>query len=1196
MNPGQRLGRYRIEGMLGCGGMATVYLARHLQLGSLHALKVLHTRAADGHSRLLAEGQAQSRLSHPHLVPVTDIIEADGTLALVMAFVRGPTLQGLLCEGPLTLLQADHLARGILRGVAAAHRAGLVHRDLKPSNVLLAVADGEVLPRVTDFGLVKVSEEAPTSPGLLLGTPAYMSPEQVLDAASVDVRSDVFSLGAVLYELLCGEHAFQGSDRESLLAAVRAARYLPLAERVGELPERMVCAVSAALAVAREARPANAGALLQLWQQDTADPLADTSHPEARALAARVGALTRAPPELPSSTGWPVELPTSLAATLDPSPARSVAPVRLPAERDDFVGRAADLAALARDLAQGTRLVTVLGFGGTGKTRLVVRYGWQHQKDWPGGLYFCDLTDARNVDGIVSAVARALDVPLRRGDTIVQVGHALAGCGRCLILLDNFEHLVGHAAETLGRWLDRAGEASFVVTSRELLALPGERLLELAPLPEEEAAELFCVRARAVDRSFAPSGEEQAAVARLVGLLDGLPLAIELAAARVRTLSPCRQLSLLGERFRLLAGKGRPERHATLRATLDWSWGLLTDTERAGLCQLSVFEGGWTAEAALAVLEVGEDWPADILQALVDKSLVRKLAEDRFGLLVSVKEYAAQRLAERGELARVEARHGRYYARFGTEEAVEALDRHGGVQRRKVLVQERDNLVVACQRALARGDGPVASAAALAAWAVLDLRGPFALGASLLEAALEHAQELEVRLCCSAGQARQLCGQAEQARAHFERAHRLAIASGNRRHEGIVLQWLGGLHHEQGRPDEARARFEQALVAHREVGNRHGEGIVLGNLGILHKQQGRLDEARAHYEAALHIHREVGNRRSEGIALGNFGILHTEQGRTAEAHSHYEAALRIHRETGDRWSEGVALSNFGSLHHEQGRVSEARGHFERALRIHREVGNRHFEGTVLGNLGMLHKQQGRLDEARKCCDAALRLHRETGNRRAEGILLSHLGSLHAEQGRMAEAHSHYEASLHIHREMGNRRFEGAVLSNLGNLHKQQGQLDEAQRHYEAALHIHQGMEDRRFEGIVLVNLGCLHHERGLLDEAREDYERALRIYREVGHRRDEGVVLGALGRLHAEQGRPDDACTCFDTAEALLREASDLLRLGEVLAARAIVEHRAGHVSRAREKLHEAQRLAEELELGCGTALGRAIAEATSVL
>ena len=231
----------------------------------------------------------------------------------------------------------------------------------------------------------------------------------------------------------------------------------------------------------------------------------------------------------------------------------------LPAERDAFVGRAAELRALAQRLDAGARLLTVLGPGGTGKTRLVRRYGWTWLGDWPGGVWFCDLSEARSLDGIYFAVALALDVPLGKDDPGVQLGHAIAGRGRCLVILDNFEQVVEHAPATLGRWLDRAAEAAFVVTSRERLHLPGEE-----SLPARAAAAGQRTRSSCSPRAPARSGPDfvlgdanRAAVAEVVRLLDGLPLAIELAAARVRVLSPAQIVERLRDRFRAARRRAR---------------------------------------------------------------------------------------------------------------------------------------------------------------------------------------------------------------------------------------------------------------------------------------------------------------------------------------------------------------------------------------------------------------------------------------------------------------------------------------------------------------------------------------------------------------------------------------------------------------------------------------------------------------
>ena len=417
----------------------------------------------------------------------------------------------------------------------------------------------------------------------------------------------------------------------------------------------------------------------------------------------------------------------------------SEAPVReirhsLPAERDTFVGRAEALDGLSQRIQSGARLVSVLGLGGTGKTRLVTRYGRSYLGEFPGGVWFCDLASARSLDGVVSAVALGLNVPLGRDDPVVQLGHAIAGRGRCLVILDNFEQVARHARSTLGRWLDRAEQACFVVTTREVLGLPGEDVLALPPLPPADGVALFVQRAEAAGSDFHPGMEDQSAIAPLVDLLDGLPLAIELAAARVRVMPPRLLLQRMSERFKLLVSKGgRVDRQSTLRAAFDWSWDLLPPHEKAALAQLSVFEGGFTLEAAEAVIDLtafdDAPWTVDAIHALVDKSFVRPRGDGRFDLLVSVQVYAAEHLETEGRyagsgpraMAAAQMRAIAWFAALGPIRAIEGR------------CADLDNLVTACRRAVALGDGDSAAGALDGAWDALSLRGPFEAGVELAE-------------------------------------------------------------------------------------------------------------------------------------------------------------------------------------------------------------------------------------------------------------------------------------------------------------------------------------------------------------------------------------------------------------------------------------------------------------------------------
>jgi predicted ATPase/class 3 adenylate cyclase/Tfp pilus assembly protein PilF len=736
----------------------------------------------------------------------------------------------------------------------------------------------------------------------------------------------------------------------------------------------------------------------------------------------------------------------------------------LPAERDAFVGRRVELWRLAQRLDAGARLLTVLGSAGSGKTRFVRRYGWTWLGDWSGGVYFCDLSEARSLDGILFAAASALDVPLGKDDPVLQLGHAMAGRGRCLIVLDNFEQVLSHAPATLGHWLDRAADAAFVVTSRERLHLPGEEIVPIEPLPlDQEAIELFTVRARAQRADFVLGEANRAAVADVVRLLDGLPLAIELAAARARVLSPVQLVKRLRDRFHLLTGvRGATARQATLRAAIDWSWDLLAPWEQAALAQCSVFEGGFTLDAAEAVLDLAV-WPKapaalDAVEALVDKSLLRTwvpaeqgrldIDEPYFGMYVSIHEYAREKMDAAGPQATcaAEERHGRYFSQFGTEEAIDALSRAGGTKRRRALALELDNLLAACRRAITRRDSDTAAKTHRAAWEVLELRGPVTLATTLgfQVLALDGIQPADrVAALATFAMASQRAGRMLEAESHFDQALALARSIRDRASEGKILSHMGTLPREQGSINEARRRLEDALDIHREVGDRRWEGIVLGNLANLDFEHGRLNEARHHYEAALAIHREVGNRRVEGSVLGNLALLHSEQGHLAEAHAQYEAALATHREVGSRRFEGTTLGNLGMLYQQQGRLTEAQKQYEAALAIHRSVGNRRDEGIVLGNLGIVDFEQGRLHEAQEHYEAARSIAREVGYPRAEGAVLASLGELLAKLGRLDEARKALLAGELLLREVGDRLGLGKLLCILGQVAANALELDRA---------------------------------------------------------------------------------------------------------------------------------------------------------
>ena len=725
----------------------------------------------------------------------------------------------------------------------------------------------------------------------------------------------------------------------------------------------------------------------------------------------------------------------------------------LPAERGAFVGRESVLVELARRFDAGARLVSLLGIGGTGKTRLAMRFARTWLGDHPGGVWFCDLAPARDLDGLLRCLAQGLDVPLGKDDPVVQLGHAIAGRGRCLLILDNFEQVSRHAEETLGRWLDRAVEARFLVTTREVLGLPGEEAMAVAPLMVNDAVELFMRRAASARHDFRADSDEQAAIAKLVKLLDRLPLAIELAAARVRVMPPSALLSRMGQRFKLMAALGgRRDRQSTLRATFDWSWDLLSDAEKSALAQLSVFEGGFTLESAEAVLDLSSiadaPWAVDLVQSLIDKSLVRSLGDSRFDLLTSVQEYASEQLQREGEFPgsgstacdRAERAHSVHFASLHAD-----LATAGGCV-------EIDNLVAACRRATRLGDAALCTAALENAWAALDLCGPFRLGLELADAALPLATEVseQARVRVVAMRASRACGLRDLEKRHVDAALRAALDAGNVACEAHAKCFMVSLLADAGRTDEARAAAAQAVRAAEVAGDPALRCAALNTLGSFLMDRGDVDEARLHFEEGLRTARAAGLAHWEGGILGNLGGLDMDMGRPADARLSISAAIEVARRVGDLKFAGNNLSNLGWLEHLGGQTDAARTHFEAALSIARDIGHRHLECIVLCNLGIHLDGQGKAKDALEMLQQAIEVARELQDHRSEGQFLGYFGLALAHEARFVDARGALVAGEALLMELADPASLALLLCARADVEQRADCGDEANRYLERA--------------------------------------------------------------------------------------------------------------------------------------------------
>jgi predicted ATPase len=690
-----------------------------------------------------------------------------------------------------------------------------------------------------------------------------------------------------------------------------------------------------------------------------------------------------------------------------------------------FVGRRIELSEL-RTLVVEHRLVTVLGPPGVGKTRLATELalGLLGEYGKEGGVWRVDLGEARDADAVASAVARTLGLGAIGGGATLQqaIGAALAGRGRSLVLLDAAEGCVAPLGRALTDWLGAARDVRWIVTSRVRLGVEGEAFLDLPPMTTSasagapDAVWLFVDRARAARADLVLDETTSRDILELVRRLEGLPLAIELAAARTRVLTPAQLLDQESRRFDLLGASGRHAgpRHATLRAAIDASWDLLEPWQQQALAQASVFSGGFDVDAAEAVIDLtsyaGNHTVLDALEALRDCSLLAAstsrddAARLRFSMYGSLRERARERHLDLGTRDAAILRHARHYASTGGAWA-ESYDAGGSREALAWLVRETDNLLAAHRRILSRGAPEVELAlrTALALDPVLAAVGPGTLRVGLLDAALAAAQhvappDLRVRALQARADAHRLLGHVAEATADAQAALELATRHGDRPAVGRILRDVATLALMQGKLGDGRALLDRACAIDRETGQRREEGRALGLLGGVSALEGRLDVAWTTLEHAIAVHREVGDLRCEATNTGNLAVVAHDAGRLAEARVQCDRALVLCREAGNRRLEAEVLGLLAAVAHEDGSVDEARELYGRSLGMHGEVGNRRAEGVLLGYYGMLLAESDDIEGARAAYGRALTVLRQCRDRPTEALVLGALAAVEARDG------------------------------------------------------------------------------------------------------------------------------------------------------------------------------------------------------
>ena len=960
-DPAGELAAAGFEGVeqIGRGGFGAVYRYTQTGLDRTVAVKVLTVELdEENRARFFREQQAMGRLTgHPNIVPVLQVgTTGSGRPYLVMPYHRHGSLEARIrVGGPLTLEQALRLGVKMAGAIESAHRLGIVHRDVKPANILLTDYDE---PQLADFGIAQIAGGFRTATGTVTGSPAYTAPEVLAGDPPVPA-ADVYGLGATVFSALTGHAAFERLSGEQVVAQFLRITTQPVPDlREHGIPEDVAEVIARAMARTPDRRPATAaefGEELRLLQRRHGFPVDEMALPtDVETGAVESGAVRSG---VPGSVGDPERVPPGRGFAVSAPPG---ATGDLPLDLTSFVGRRDELTA-AKNLLTGSRLVTLTGIGGVGKTRLAVRVAASVQRDYADGVRLVELGELHDGAAMVEAVAAAVGLRDQSGRQRREVLVEFLVPRQMLLVLDNCEHVVDASAELVELLLRRCPGVRILATSREPLGLGGEAVLALPPLavpdPERslslralsrfDAVKLFVDRAAAAVPGFALTEDNAATVARICHRVDGLPLPIELAAARLRALSPEQILDRLTDRYVLLTrgGRGVPTRQQTLRWCIDWSFELCTATEQLVWGRMSVFAGSFDLDAAEHVcgegLTVGE--VLDTLTSLVDKSiLIREETGSvvRFRMLETLRDYGVEKLEQSGEAPAVRRRHMEWFEAMARQAEAEWVSARQ-LDWIALLKQEQPNLREALEfgleddpaaglriaaalfrfwtsqgiysearrwydRLLARYRGPLTLdwvKALYAASVVVNIQGDFSAGTALVEQARTLAKQTtdplmrayvsfaDGTLGLLSGDLEHVCTQLESARAGFD-------ACGERASEISALVALATAYGLSGMTEQAIECHERALA----ITGMHEEKIYrtysLFSFGVVLWQQGDVDRAVPLLEESLQTSRQVRNPHNVAACLEALAWISFDRGDARRAAVLMGAADGLAREVG----------------------------------------------------------------------------------------------------------------------------------------------------------------------------------------------------------------------------------------------------------------------------------------------------------
>ena len=780
-------------------------------------------------------------------------------------------------------------------------------------------------------------------------------------------------------------------------------------------------------------------------------------------------------------------------------------PNNLPVQLTNFIGREKEMKAIG-DLLKQTHILTLTGTGGSGKTRLALQIAANMIDDFEHGVWLIELASLSDISLLPQTITKAFGIqeqPMQKvEDTLID----FLKKKEMLIIFDNCEHLIDAAAHLTEKMLSNIPKLKIIATSREALRCSGEQThnvstletpeprneLSLDNLLQYESIRLFVERASSVNEAFKLTDENVRTLSQICFQLDGIPLAIELAAARIKAVSIEQIFERLNDRFTLLTGGKRTSlpRQKTLRAAIDWSYDLLSEEERILWGRLSVFSGGWTLDAAEVICsneKLHKNEILDLLTDLTEKSIVIfDTINSRYRLLETIRQYGHEKLTERNEFELISEKHLSYFSELAqTEDA--KLKGHNIAESLKVLDKESTNISKALdwpgENSLNIEKAKLASVMGYY-WII---RGQISEGLSRLESVLQ-------------------CTTKTQADFYYK----LVSAA------GILYRF--------------KCEYKKAIESFEESLNyfRNGEKCLvisdlLNNLGMISSDQGNYSKALELHEEALLVAREIDDKRGIANSLNNLGNIHHFRHNYIKALELHEESLSLRRDTGDKKVIASSLLNLGTITREMGDYQKASTLYEESLATFREIGDKKGIAASLNYLGIVSRAQGDFLKAATLLESGLAISREIDDKDCLSLSLNNLGSMTLSRGNYVKAFELYEENLGNRRELKDKRGIAFCLNYLGALKIHKGEYLMALDQLEESIAISREIDYKQCLAESLNNLAKVFFEKGEFAKAKIAVDESLSVSRDTGRKQETAVSLYISGRILFKEKKIEEA-------------------------------------------------------------------------